>query len=80
MHPEKNEFDDLNQHQQALRRMQDFLDSQPQLEPARKTWLTSLFATLITMGNFTLDLHSLETPIGQVGTDAETASPGASGP
>lgn len=76
MYPEYNEFDDL--HQQALGRMQDFLDSQPHLEPARKTWLASLFATLITMGHFTLDLHNFETPSGQVGTDEETASPGAS--
>lgn len=62
----------------AMDRLDVFLDSDPELEPARKTWLRSLFATVMLMGNFSAALKGMENPEGLRQSDAHQTPPGDS--
>ena len=59
----------------AMDRLEVFLDSDPELEPARKTWLRSLFATVMLMGNFSATLKGIEKPEGLRHSDEEGGEP-----
>lgn len=59
----------------AMDRLEVFLDGDPTLEPARKTWLRSLFATVMMMGNFSAAMRGMEDPKGLRHSDEEAAEP-----
>lgn len=64
----------------AMDRLDDFLEGAPELESARKTWLRSLFATVMMMGNFSIALKDREQPKGLPRSDGEEDQlPGGSG-
>lgn len=60
---------EVQRNQMAMDRLEVFLDDLPGLEASRKTWLRSLFATVMMMGNFSIALNLLEHPNGLHRTD-----------
>jgi len=70
-----NDISDDQREQMAMDRLEVFLDNDPDLEPARKTWLCSLFATVMMMGNFSAAIKGLENPEGLRHSDEAAAEP-----
>lgn len=62
----------------AMDQLEVFLDEQPGLSSARKTWLQSLFATVMLMGNFSTALQGMEKPEGLRQSDEHQSPPGDS--
>jgi hypothetical protein len=78
MMDKNDEINDYQREQLAMDRLEVFLDSDPELESARKTWLRSLFATVMLMGNFSAALKGMEKPEGLRHSDEHQTPPGDS--
>lgn len=73
----QNALESRRREKMAMDHLENFLEESSAFESSRKTWLRSLFATVMLMGNFSATTKGMENPVGLRRSDQEEEMPGS---